>query len=156
MIAENNDKCCQVLMLLIGEDFSPRRRKTICSLPVDADSYLLQLVRYIHRNPLRAGLTDKMDSYGWSSHKGYLSKAKKWDWLHKEYILRNDTLKQICEQFEMTKYSSVSSVIERMKASVAKERKLRKRVDKLVSQLMSQEQTLPLFFGSLCLFPSFQ
>jgi REP element-mobilizing transposase RayT len=57
------------------------------SILVDADSYLLQLVRYIHRNPLRAGLTDRLGSYGWSSHKGYLSKAEKWDWLHKDYIL---------------------------------------------------------------------
>ena len=29
------------------------------SILVDADRDLLQLVRYIHRNPLRAGLTDK-------------------------------------------------------------------------------------------------
>lgn len=222
------------------------------SILVDADSYLLQLVRYIHRNPLRAGLTDRLGSYGWSSHKGYLSKAKKWDWLHKDYILsmlsrrredwlrayrqfvaseddeqiieiferkkwpsflgadrfvrwvketyysrkkdeeipqakelapsferikravcdfygigeerllvsrrgvfneprnmaifltrrlRSDSLKQICDQFEMAKYSSVSSIIERMKALVKKERKLRKRVNKLISELMSQEQT---------------
>jgi REP element-mobilizing transposase RayT len=30
------------------------------SILVDEDSYLLQLVRYIHRNPLRAGLIDNM------------------------------------------------------------------------------------------------
>ena len=57
------------------------------SVLVDADSYLLQLVRYIHRNPLTAGLVKRLDQYGWSSHKGYLSKAKKWDWLHKHFIL---------------------------------------------------------------------
>ena len=26
------------------------------------------------------------DDYLWSSHKGYLSVAKKWKWLHKEFI----------------------------------------------------------------------
>ena len=57
------------------------------SVLVDADSYLLQLVRYIHRNPLKAGLVKRLDRYTWSSHKGYLSKAKKWDWLHKHFIL---------------------------------------------------------------------
>ena len=57
------------------------------SILVDGDSYLLQLVRYIHRNPLRAGLVKDMDSYPWSSHKAYLSLAKKWDWLHKRFIL---------------------------------------------------------------------
>ena len=54
---------------------------------VDADSYLLELVRYIHRNPLEAGMVENLNKYTWSSHKGYLSSAKKWDWLHKNYIL---------------------------------------------------------------------
>ena len=57
------------------------------SILIDTDSYLLQAVRYIHRNPLRGGLTDRIDDYKWSSHKGYVSIARKWDWLHKNYIL---------------------------------------------------------------------
>jgi REP element-mobilizing transposase RayT len=57
------------------------------SILVDADSYLLELIRYIHRNPFRAGMVYKLDDYPWSSHKGYLSKSKKWQWLHKDYIL---------------------------------------------------------------------
>ena len=56
--------------------------------------------------------------------------------------LRGDSLNQIAEEFGMSKYSSVSSVIERMKELVAKDRKLRKRVEKLISFLSkSQEQT---------------
>ena len=58
------------------------------SILVDSDSYLLELIRYIHRNPLEAGLVDRLDSYNWSSHKGYLSKADKWNWLHKEFALK--------------------------------------------------------------------
>ncbi|MDY6970994.1 MAG: helix-turn-helix domain-containing protein [Thermodesulfobacteriota bacterium] len=54
---------------------------------VDGDSYLLELVRYIHRNPLRTGITDKLKDYTWSSHKAYMSKTKRWEWLHKNYIL---------------------------------------------------------------------
>ena len=57
------------------------------SILVDADSYVLQLVRYIHRNPQQAGLVKRLDRYTWSSHKGYLSKAKKWNWLYKGFIL---------------------------------------------------------------------
>jgi hypothetical protein len=56
------------------------------SILIDTDSYLLQAVRYIHRNPLRAGLVEKIDAYKWSSHKGYISIAKKWDWLHKNHF----------------------------------------------------------------------
>jgi hypothetical protein len=47
----------------------------------------MQLVRYIHRNPLRAGLVSRMDRYRWSSHRGYLSEANKWKWLHKEFVM---------------------------------------------------------------------
>lgn len=62
------------------------------------DSYLLQLVRYIHKNPLRAGIVKSAELYEWSSHKGYLSRAKKWEWLHKQFILSmmtNDSKQQI-------------------------------------------------------------
>jgi len=54
---------------------------------VDADRYLLELVRYIHRNPVNAGLTERLDGYVWSSHRAYLSRAKRWDWLYKDYVL---------------------------------------------------------------------
>ena len=57
------------------------------SILVDADSYLLQLVRYIHRNPLQAGLVNKLEEYKWSSHKGYVSGTKRWNWLYKDFIL---------------------------------------------------------------------
>ena len=57
------------------------------SILVDADSYLLELVRYIHRNPLRAGIAKKPDQYVWSSHLGYLSDDQEWEWLHKEFVL---------------------------------------------------------------------
>jgi putative transposase len=57
------------------------------SILVDAEGYLFPLVRYIHRNPLRAGLAGTLEGYEWSSHRGYLSNAKKWDWLHKGFIL---------------------------------------------------------------------
>ena len=64
------------------------------SILVEEDSYLLQLVRYIHRNPERAGIVEKLDQYQWSSHKGYVSKAKKWNWLHKGFILSMLTSKK--------------------------------------------------------------
>ena len=68
------------------------------SILVDGNSYLLQLVRYIHRNPIRSNLTENMDNYKWSSHMGYISRAQKWDWLHKEFILSiisSDPVEQI-------------------------------------------------------------
>jgi len=56
--------------------------------------------------------------------------------------LRGDSLKQIAEQFQVKKYSSVGSVIERIKAAMENDRRLRSRIEKLVSALSkSQEQT---------------
>ena len=72
------------------------------SILVDADSYVLQLVRYIHRNPLKAGLVKRLDQYVWSSHKGYLSKAKKWNWLYKDFVLQMLT-DQISSQIRIYK-----------------------------------------------------
>ncbi len=57
------------------------------SVLVDESNYLLQLVRYIHRNPMRAYIVKEPVEYQWSSHKGYLSKSVKWAWLHKDFIL---------------------------------------------------------------------
>jgi putative transposase len=95
------------------------------SILVDADNYLLPLVRYIHRNPLRAGLTKTLASYVWSSHRGYLSNAENGGWLYKEFILSmfsgkkgerqraygrfvsTEDEKEILEIFEKNKWPSV-------------------------------------------------
>ena len=57
------------------------------SILVNGDGYLLQLLRYIHRNSLRAKIVKDIDDFQWCSHQGYISKAKKWSWLYKEFIL---------------------------------------------------------------------
>jgi len=56
--------------------------------------------------------------------------------------LRGDSLAEIGREFGIAKYSSVSSVIERTKAMIAKDRTLRHRVEELKKEIkMSQEQT---------------
>ncbi len=54
---------------------------------VEEDSHLLEVMRYIHRNPLKAGIVKNCGDYRWSSHHGYLSRAKKWAWLQREVLL---------------------------------------------------------------------
>jgi REP element-mobilizing transposase RayT len=223
------------------------------SILLDSDNYLTVLVRYIHRNPLRAGIVNRPEDYAWSSHNGYLSKSSKWNWLNKEacfqllthvkskrlreyrefideedskeivsifskkkalsvlgtekfgnwvkekysdflfkeeipetkalvpcrekiklavckvykvditslygirrgianeprnvaiYLtrcLRRDSLKEIGKEFKVPNYSSVSSIIESMKANLASNKKLRKRVDEIKRNLqLSHKQT---------------
>lgn len=38
----------------------------------DADCYLLELIRYIHLNPMRAGMVNIPEAYPWSGHNAYL------------------------------------------------------------------------------------
>ena len=39
---------------------------------VERDSYLLELVRYIHLNPVRTGMVKAPRDYPWSGHRAYL------------------------------------------------------------------------------------
>ena len=56
--------------------------------------------------------------------------------------LRNDTLKEVGEQFSIEKYSTVSSIVERVKHMMKTDRGLKKRIENLTeSIIMSQRQT---------------
>ncbi len=41
------------------------------SVLVDGDSYLLELVRYVHLNPVRARMVTAPEEYPWTSHRAY-------------------------------------------------------------------------------------
>ncbi len=43
---------------------------------VEDDSYLLTVVRYIHHNPIKAGITNDVSLYRWSSYQEYTVKPK--------------------------------------------------------------------------------
>ena len=53
---------------------------------MDADRYLLALVRYIHLNPVRASMVTDPRDYPWSSHRAYLGVPFP-PWLHIEPVL---------------------------------------------------------------------
>ena len=54
-----------------GHLFERRYRASL----VDNDAYWLTLVRYIHRNPVEAGMVADPADYRWSSHRSYLGQA---------------------------------------------------------------------------------
>lgn len=57
------------------------------SVLVEEDSHLLELLRYIHRNPVRAKMCQSVSNFKWSSHYSYISSRKDMQWLHKEFLL---------------------------------------------------------------------
>lgn len=66
-----------------GHLFERRYRSVL----VDADTHLLRLVRYVHLNPLRAGLVADPADYRWSGHRAYLGLASV-PWLTTDFTLR--------------------------------------------------------------------
>lgn len=54
---------------------------------VDADSYLLEIVRYIHRNPVRADIVKHPEDYRWSSYREYIHESTGGKWLNRDFVL---------------------------------------------------------------------
>jgi putative transposase len=82
----------------VGHLFQGRYKSYLC----DKDSYLLSLVRYIHNNPVRAGLVKDAGAYEWSSHGDYLQRTKGIVDTHKVLRLfseRPDIARQKYEEF---------------------------------------------------------
>lgn len=46
------------------------------SIVVDKDSYLLELSRYLHLNPVRAGMVERPEDYLYSSYKAYIDQRQ--------------------------------------------------------------------------------
>jgi REP element-mobilizing transposase RayT/transposase-like protein len=68
-----------------GHLFQNRFKSIVC----EKEPYLLELVRYIHLNPLRAGLVKslaELDSYPWSGHAVLIGKMKN-DWQERDFVL---------------------------------------------------------------------
>lgn len=68
-----------------GHLFENRYKSVLC----EEDRYFLALIRYIHLNPVRAGIIRKMeelDSYQWSGHSTIIENIKH-EWMDVEYVL---------------------------------------------------------------------
>ena len=67
----------------IGHLFQGRFKSVL----VDETRYLKELVRYIHLNPIRAGLVKYPEEYLWASHRAYMM-SDEFTWLTKDCLLR--------------------------------------------------------------------
>jgi REP element-mobilizing transposase RayT len=74
-----------------GHLFENRYKSILC----EEDRYLLALIRYIHLNPMRAGMVktlEDLDKYPWSGHSVVMGKNER-AWMDTDYVLLqfNDT-----------------------------------------------------------------
>ncbi len=68
----------------VGHLFQGRYKAILC----DRDAYLLALLNYIHKNPLRARITERLDAYPWSSHHAYTGKNNPLGLVDVDQVLR--------------------------------------------------------------------
>ena len=82
----------------IGHLFQGRYK----SILVEKEAYLLELNRYIHLNPVRAGIVNSPEEFKWSSYRCYLGLKKNsfinTDWLLSQF--NNRDREQACLQYK--------------------------------------------------------
>jgi REP element-mobilizing transposase RayT len=57
------------------------------AIVISGDSYLLQVSRYIHLNPITAKIVNKAEKYAWSSYRHYLGVENEYPWLTTQTVL---------------------------------------------------------------------
>jgi putative transposase len=57
------------------------------ALLVEKENYLLEVTRYIHTNPVRAGIVDLPEDHQWSSHRLYIGSISPPPWFHTDEVL---------------------------------------------------------------------
>jgi putative transposase len=82
-VASEFARAMQEKISTTGHWFERRYHSTV----VDADSYLLELVRYIHLNPAKANIVKDLGDYRWSSHHAYLGTRAE-AWVSTDFVLQ--------------------------------------------------------------------
>jgi REP element-mobilizing transposase RayT len=57
------------------------------SVLVHSETYGMELIRYVHNNPVRAGIVERASQSGWSSHRAYMGLEAAPEWLSTEAVL---------------------------------------------------------------------
>jgi hypothetical protein len=73
----------------LGNRDRPLFRERYKAIVIDSENYLVSASRYIHRNPIEAGLCKAPKQYKWSSYKAYLGEVPKSKWLSIDEILNH-------------------------------------------------------------------
>jgi REP element-mobilizing transposase RayT len=81
-IASRYARTVQARLATTGHLFERRYHGVL----VDVDEYLLTLVRYIHLNPVKAGLAEDPSAYRWSSHQDYLGRVHR-PWVTTGFVM---------------------------------------------------------------------
>ena len=79
------------------------------SVSVEIDEYFLQLIRYVHQNPIKAGIAEKVEDYPYSSFIEYINES---DLTNTDFLLQMISLKEFVdyhEEIEIMKFRVTDS-----------------------------------------------
>ena len=62
---------------------------------VEKDNYLVELSRYVHLNPVKAGKINQPEKYKWSSYPGYIWKRQEFSWVEYAWVLSQFGLENV-------------------------------------------------------------
>lgn len=89
----------------VGHVFQGRYRAVM----VEKESYLLELMRYVVLNPVRAGMVNDAASWPWSSYGAMVGTASRPEWLQTEWVL---------SQFSRVRSRAVAGYVDFVRAGV--------------------------------------
>ena len=102
--------------------FNRRRRRSghlfqgrFKAVVIDADEYLKHLSRYIHLNPIRAGMVDRCKDYPWSSYPVFGGYVKAREWLETDWLL---SLFDKSRKIAMERYREFVESVQREKVEI--------------------------------------
>lgn len=88
---------------------------------VDADAYAAELSRYLHLNPVRAGMVNKPEEHEWSSYRQYVGLAESPAWLTTSFMLGyfsgNDAKKAYREFVSLALEQEIENPLQKVVAS---------------------------------------
>lgn len=98
LIKENEDIGTSIKRIAVGyvgwhnkkyDRFGHLFQNRYKSEPVESENYLITVLRYIHQNPVKAGMVEKVVDYKWSSYSEYVSAYQHKDNHIDDYIIRS-------------------------------------------------------------------
>lgn len=97
-IAAEFARAMQIKLTTTGHFFERRYHATL----IEATDYLFTVLRYIHRNPVEAGIASVAGGYRWSSHHAYAGRPHE-SWLTTTFIL---------EKFSPVRIDAIQAYVE--------------------------------------------
>ncbi len=123
----------------VGHLFQGRYKAILC----DREAYLLGLVKYIHENPVRAKIAERLDAYTWSSHQAYTGKNNPLSLVDTDQVLRMFSESKVRAREKYREFMAEQDGIDRKEVYATIDQRL-KGDDEFVDRVLEQHDKDPI------------